>query len=343
MVCTYEIYTHRRIKKKIIKKLNFFYILLGEDLILLNNNQKIILNFAKKEYFKENYIINIEKNTDWNKVINFYNSNDLFFKKKVLVINLTIKIFNSVLIKNIKKLFFIKNIDILTIIKFNQLSNNFKNYLSTQKKVFNIDIIWCFTPYGTNFKNWLKYEIKDKKIEITKNAFFLLFKNYEGNTLFIYHILNMIILIWKNENVTSQKIKYIINEFAVFTPSDWVNAIFYNEIEKAFYILDIFRKQKYNPLILTRALQKDLLQLIYIKREKITNINLFFKQNKIFFNRLKFFKFAIKSINFDNFLKVIRILLQIEMKIKEEYNSDIWIELKTLILLLSLNIKKIKT
>ncbi|ALD15377.1 DNA polymerase III subunit delta [Buchnera aphidicola (Aphis glycines)] len=340
MVCNYEIYTHRRIKKKIIKKLNFFYILLGEDLILLNNNEKIIFHFAKKEHFKENYIINVKENTDWNQVINFYNSNDLFIKKKILVINLTTKNFNSVLIQNIKKLFFIKNIDILTIIKFNQLSKNFTKYLSTRNKVFNTHVIWCFTPYGTNFINWLKYEIQEKKIEMTKNAFLLLCKNYEGNTLSIYHVLNMITLTWKNQNITSQKIQYIINEFSVFTPSDWINAIFYNQIDKAFYILDIFRKQKYNPLILIRSLQQDLLQLIYIKREKITNIDSILKQNKIFFNRLKFFKFAIKSINFSNFLKVIRILLQIEIKIKEEYNFDIWVELKTLILLLSLNIQK---
>ncbi|WP_261979557.1 DNA polymerase III subunit delta [Buchnera aphidicola] len=301
-----------------------------------------MLNFAKLKGFKENYIINIEKNTDWNKVVNFYNTNSLFFAKKILVINLTIKTFNSVLIQNIKKLFFIKNVDIITIVKSNQLSNNFKHYLLTYRKKLNADIISCFTPYGINFINWLKYEIKNKKIEINENAFLLLYKYYEGNTLCIHHILHMIKLIWNHENITSKKIKHIVNEFAIFTPSDWINAVFYNEIEKAFYILDVFQKQKYNPLILIRSLQKDLLKLIYMKREKIININLFFKKNKIFFNRFKFFKFAINSINFDNFLKVIRILLQIDIKIKVEYNYDIWIELKTLILLLSSKTQKIK-
>ncbi|QIQ41451.1 MAG: DNA polymerase III subunit delta [Buchnera aphidicola (Aphis urticata)] len=333
------IYTEE-LKKKIIKKLNFFYILLGEDLILLNTNEKIISNFAKSKGFKENYIINIEKNTDWNKVVYFYNANNLFFQKKILVINLTIKTFNAVLTQNIKKLSFIKNVDIITIVKSNQLSKNFKHYLLTQRKKINADIICCFAPYGTNFINWLKYEIKNKKIEINENAFLLLCKYYEGNTLCIHHILHMIKLVWNNGDITSNKIKHIINEFAIFTPSDWINAVFYNDIEKAFYILDVFRKQKYNPLILIRSLQKDLLTLICMKREKIININLFFKQNKIFFNRFKFFKFAVHSINFDNFLKVIRLLLQIDIKIKLEYNYNIWIELKTLILLLSSKIQK---
>ncbi|QFQ32606.1 DNA polymerase III subunit delta [Buchnera aphidicola (Aphis fabae)] len=335
------IYTEE-LKKKIIKNLNHFYILLGEDLILLNKNEKIILNFAKTKSFKENYIINIEKNIDWNQVINFYHSNNLFFKKKVLIINLFLKNLNSLLVKNINKLLFVKNLDILTILKFNQLSNNFKNYLLTQKNIFTTDIIWCFTPYGVNFKNWLKYEIKEKKIEITENAFLLLYKYYEGNTLFIYHMLNIIMLIWKNKNITSKKIKSIINKFAIFTPSDWINSIFQNKIKQAIYILDTFRKQKYNPIILIRSLQKDLLILLNMKREKKININIFFKQNNIFFNRIKFFKLAIESINFNNFLKVIRILLQIDIKIKVEYDYDVWIELKTLTLLLSSQIKTLK-
>lgn len=327
------------LKRKIIKNLNLFYIFLGEDLIFLKKNEKIILDFAKKQDFKENNIINVEKITDWNKIISFYSSNNLFFKKKVLIINLIIKNLNSLLIKNINKLFFVKNLDILTILKFNHLSNDFKNYLLKQKNIFNANIVWCFTPYGSNFKKWLLYELKEKKIEITENAFLLLYKFYEGNTLFIYNILNIMILTWKNEKITSKKLKNIINKFAIFTPSDWINSIFENKIKHAFYILDTFRKQKYNPLILVRSLQKDLLTLVNMKREKKTNMNLFFKQNNIFFNRIKFFNFAIESINFNNFLKVIRILLQTDIKIKVEYNHNVWTELKTLTLLLSSKIK----
>lgn len=242
---------------------------------------------------------------------------------------------NSVLIKKINQLLLIQNLEILTIFKFNELSKNFKNHLLAKKKIFNSEVIWCFKLYGADFKNWLKYEIKEKKILITHNAFWLLYKYYESNTVFIDHILNMMMLIWKNDNITSKKIKKIINKCAIFTPSDWINAIFQNQIEKALYILDNFRKKKYNPLILIKILQKDLLILLNMKREKKININVFFKQNNIFINRFKYFNSALISINFNNFLKVIRILLQIDIKIKVEYNYDAWIELKTLTLLLS--------
>ena len=82
-------------------------------------------------------------------------------------------------------------------------------------------------------------------------------------------------------------------------------------------------------------MQKDLLILLSIKREKKTNLYFLYKQNNVYFNRIKFFNLAIKSINFDNLFKVIRILLQIDIKLKIEYNCNVWIELKTLTLLLS--------
>jgi len=280
-------------------------------------------------------MINIEKSTDWNRVINFYHSNNLFFQKKVLIINLILKQSNFLLVKNIKKIFFLKNLDILTIFQINQLSNHFKNYLLNEKNILKIDIIWCFTPYDVNFKYWLKCEIKEKKIKMTQNAFLLLYKYYEGNTLFVNHVLNMIILIWNNKNITSENIKKIIYKFAIFDPLDWINKIFQNNMKKALYILDAFQKQKYNPLVLIRLLQKDLLILLNMKRQKELHTNVFFKQKNVSLNRIKFFNYAIKSINFNNFLKVIRILLQMEIKIKIEYNSDVWIDLKTITLLLS--------
>ncbi|CAL4325129.1 DNA polymerase III subunit delta [Buchnera aphidicola (Protaphis terricola)] len=326
--------------KKIINKLSLFYIFLGQDLILINKNIQIILNFAKKKDFIEKNIIDIEKHEDWEKIIYFYKLNNLFFKKRILIVNFILKNLNTVLIKNINKLFYFQNLNILVILKFNQLSMSFKKFILIKEKISKINIIWCFTPNGLNFKKWINYEIESRKIKITKNALLLLYKYYEGNTIFAYHILNMISLVWKNKITTSKKIKNIINNFSNLNASDWINAIFQNKKKEACYILDTLYQQKYNPLILIRSLQKDLLILLHIKREKKININMFLKKNNIFLNRFHFFFIAIKSINFSNFLKVIRILLQIDIKIKSEYNNNPWLELKTLTLLLCTSIKK---
>ncbi|QCI25072.1 DNA polymerase III subunit delta [Buchnera aphidicola (Rhopalosiphum padi)] len=329
------------LKKKLIKKLNYCYILLGEDSFFLNKTEKLIFNIAKNKKFIEKNIINIEKAIDWNKVINFYKLKNLFFKKTILIINFIIKKLNPSLIKDINEIPFFKNKDILIILKFNELSGFIKKSKTLKVLMLESDIIYCSTPYEWAFKNWLQYEIKKRNLKITRESFSLLHKYYEGNALCAYQILDILLITWPNENIRIEKIKKIINQFSIFSPSNWINAIFNNDAEKAIYILDGFFKQKYNPLILIRSLQKDLLILLNMKREKKLDINIFLKKNNVWFNRSKFFINALRSIDFNNFLKIIRILLQIEIKIKKEYNNSVWIQLKTLTLLLSSPIKYI--
>lgn len=328
------IYTEE-LKKKLIKKLNYLYILLGEDLFLLDKNEKLILNFAKKEQFLEKNIINIEKNTDWNKIIDFYKLKNIFFKKNILIINVMIKKLDSLSIGYINKILSSENTDILVIVKFYTISNSIKK--SKKIKIFNLEnnIISCFTPYEWAFKNWLQYEIKERKLKITQDSFLLLYKYYQGNTLFAHQILNIISITWPYTNIQKENIKEIIYNFAIFSPIHWINAIFSQNIKQSIYILDSFFQKKYNPIILVRSLQNDLLILINMKREKKIDVSTFLKKNNIWINRSKFFIHALNTINFNCFLKIIRILLQIEKKIKQNHDNSVWTELKTITLLLS--------
>ncbi|QCI19997.1 MAG: DNA polymerase III subunit delta [Buchnera aphidicola (Brevicoryne brassicae)] len=323
-----------KLKQNLIKKLNSCYVFLGEDFCLLEKNQNLILNFANQKGFTEIIIIDVEKNEDWKKIFNFYKKRNLFFKKTTLVVNLIIKKLNIQLIKNINEIHQLFHLDILIILKFNHLSCFFEKSKSFDVLKNHVDIISCFTPYNANFINWIKYEISEKNIKIEEKAFFLLCKYYEGNTLFIYKTLDTLSTTWPNTYIKVEKIKKIIINFLNFLPIHWINAIFQNHKIKAIYILDIFCKKQYNPLILIRSLQKDLLILIYIKREKQINIDMFLKKNNVGNIRYKFFKNALKKINNKKFLKAIRILLKIEISIKKQYNSSVWIQLFQLTLTL---------
>lgn len=323
-----------KLKQHLIKKLNCCYVFLGEDLCLLENNQNLILKFANQQGFKENIIVNIEKNQDWEKIFNFYKIRNLFFKKTTLIINLIIKKLNKTLVKNINDIILLFHSDILIILKFNHLS-----FCVERRKSFDIlkkhtNIISCFTPYNLNFINWIKYEISEKNIKIEEKAFLLLCKYYEGNTLFIYKTLDMLLIRWPNTYIKTEKIKKIIINFFNFLPIHWINAIFQNHKKKAIYILDTFYKKQHNPLILIRSLQKDLLILIYARREKKINIDMFLKKNNIGNARYKFFKNALEKNSNKNFLKAIEILLKIEISIKKKHSGFVWVQLYQLTLIL---------
>lgn len=322
------------LKKNLIKKLHSFYIFLGEDFFLLERNQDLILNFAYKKGFLEKVSIDIENNQDWEKILLFYQSRNLFFKKTSLVVNFLIKKLNVILIKHIYNTFSLLNSDILIILKFNHLSHSIQTNNLLDKFLKHNNVVSCFTPYNSYFINWIKYEIKEKNINIEKNAFFLLCKYYEGNTLFIYKILDMLLVTWPNILITIEKLKKIIIDFFDFSPLYWVNSIFQGQTEKSMHILKIFYKKKYNPLILVRFLQKDLLKLIYIKREKKISISVLLEHHNVWTIRKKYFINAFERISYNRLLKVIQILVKIEVNIKKKYNNHVWSQLQESTLIL---------
>ncbi|QCI24108.1 DNA polymerase III subunit delta [Buchnera aphidicola (Macrosiphoniella sanborni)] len=330
------------LKKYLKKKLNTIYIFLGEDCCLLQKNQDLILQFAYKKGFFNIIKIDIEKDKDWEQVIIFYKTKNLFFQKTILVINCLIKKINIIFIKKINKILSLSllNLDILTILKLNHLS-----YYIKKKKFFNQfenknNIISCFTPNDLNFILWIKYEIQEKNIQIEKQALFLLYKYYSGNTLFIYNILDIISITWPNSKITEKKIKKIIVDFVDYSSLHWIDYIFQFKTKQAIAVLYYFLKKKRNPLILIRALQKDLIKLMYIKRyikreDNRINIYSILEKYNICSTRHNMFINAIKKISDDNVFKVIQILLKIEINIKKNYNYNIWYKLQELTLILN--------
>ncbi|QIQ42016.1 MAG: DNA polymerase III subunit delta [Buchnera aphidicola (Microlophium carnosum)] len=325
--------TPDKLKKQLMQKLESFYIFLGEDTFLLERNQDLVLNFAYKKGFSKKVIMNIEKDTDYKKIILFCKTKNLFFKKTTLVVNFLIKKLNMIANEYIYQIFSLFNPDILMILKFNHLSHFFKKnkLFYTFKKC---NIVSCFTPYNLHFINWITYEMQEKNIEMEEKAFFLLCKYYEGNTLFIYKILDILSITWPNTCISAEKIKNVIINFFDLSPLHWINSIFQRQIEKSIYILNVFCKKQYNPLILVRYLQTDLLKLIYIKREKKISMHILLEKNNVWSTRYKFFINAFKKINNSSLLKAIQILVKIEINIKKKYNNDVWNQLQELTLIL---------
>ncbi|WP_422667347.1 DNA polymerase III subunit delta [Buchnera aphidicola] len=322
------------LKNKLNKKLHLYYIFLGEDILFLKNNQKMICQLAYKQGFIKKNIINIEKNIDWNQIINFYQTRNLFDKKNILIINLLIKITTPVLIKNINQISPLFHKDNLVILKCYKLSSIFLEKNNLHKLYTPGIIISCFTLKKYQFIKWVKYEIQKKNINIDQKSYLLICKNYEGNTIFVSQILDILFLIWPKKHITIKETKKIINNFSIYSPIEWINSIFNGDKKKSLDILHSFSMQKYNPLILIRCLQKDILKLLFMKKEKKININKFIQKKYFSHTRSVFFIHACKYIQVDQCIKAIKILVQIEIKIKKKYDNDIWLYLKTLTLLL---------
>lgn len=321
------------LEKSSLKKLNYSYLLIGEEEFFIQESKSFLLKFAKKEQYFEINTVYIKFDIDWINVIEIYQNICMFSKKKIIILIYKKNTFDNDFFKNFKKISKILNENILLIM---QLENHTTDY---QKKIFlnlsqiKTTIIYCNKITSENWNNWIEKKIKKMKLNIHNDVKKILYKNYEGNLFALSNILNILMLLYPSNEITLNKSKKIIENLSLFTPVEWINSLFEKNKKRSIKIINRLSEQKYNPIVLIRYLQKDLLILIYMKKNKNINYYLFLNKKKICNKRHIIFINACINTTDENLYKIIKIITNLELKIKGEYNDkSLWTQLKLLCL-----------
>ncbi|WP_343192047.1 DNA polymerase III subunit delta [Buchnera aphidicola] len=326
------IYSHN-IPDILLHKLNTIYLIVGKNEFFIQFSEKILLKYAKKKFFYTKKEITITSNEQWKQLISIYSNNTIFSEKTIIICQYTLNIFEKDFLFNFKKISNLSNPNILLIIKLNYIV-----YINYNINILNIIkkksiIIFCNALLPNQYINWINYIITKKKLNIHQDSKKYIYKNYEGNLFELSNILNILKLLYPSTLIKINDIKNIVENLAIFTPQQWIDAILKNKKKQSINIIHRLSQQKYDPIILIRTLQKDLLILIYMIKNKSINLNIFFKEKKICSSRHIIFINACKKYTIIKLYKVIKIITCIELKIKEKYNNKtLWILLKKLTL-----------
>ncbi|WDI78716.1 DNA polymerase III subunit delta [Candidatus Purcelliella pentastirinorum] len=316
-------------KKYIPNKFCNNYIICGNDIFLKEDSIINILKLANKLNFNNTIRIMVDNNFTFEIISNFIKENDLFIKKKTIILTV-IKQYHKILFKNISKLITLLNKNIFLIIKSDKFDK--KDFFLIKKTKIQINLINCNTPTGIQLYKWIEKKIEEFKLNLNCKIIKLLCYYYEGNVLALNQILKIISIISLTKSLNLSNIKKIIFDQAIFHPSQWSESILYGNCTRSIHILKQLFKNKYNPITLIRFLQNDLLILIIIKRykqniKKILSINSYYIYNirKLFFNKIK------NSLDNKKIYLILKFLIKIELMIHKENNEKIiWLHLKIL-------------
>ncbi|CAL4324424.1 DNA polymerase III subunit delta [Buchnera aphidicola (Eriosoma lanigerum)] len=307
------------------------YILQGKEIILCQESEKIICIYAQKQgYSNKKYFYPINE-LEWKHIFLIYQMQNIFLKKIILIITIFI---NDVKNDNYKYIIILLkriNKNIILIIKC------YENYFFKKNKIFLHHtymlgtIVNCVINNKIEFILWFERKINDLKIIMNKKTKKLLYQYYENNLFSLSKILEVISLIYFNSIIKIENIRNIITDEGLFTAYQWAQSVLNGNGIQAIRILNLLHKNNYEPLILIRVLQKILIKIIYqshnirTEQKKITKIN---NNNQILenYNKKKYIHLI---------YKIIKILTFLEIKIKTNKKCSIWIQLKTLSLILT--------
>ncbi|WP_367673473.1 DNA polymerase III subunit delta [Buchnera aphidicola] len=217
------------LENQLLKGLNNSYFIIGKEEFFIQESKKILLKLAKKKQYFETISVYIKSNTDWQKIMNTYQDQSIFFTKKIIILIYKKDTLDNNFYKNFKKLSFLFNKNILFIMQFENTKiyhqkKNFFDQLQTKST-----IIYCNTLKLNDWYNWVDKKILKMKLNINDNVKKLLYQNYEGNLFALSNILNIFALLYPSTEITLHQSKKIIEDLSLFTPVQWINAIFENK------------------------------------------------------------------------------------------------------------------
>lgn len=319
----------------LLKKIYSCYLLLGNEIILLQESINQIIKINKKYKLLEKHSFLLKKNSDWKKIFLTCQEQTLFSNKKILFITITSNLILSYKNKFLYKLnnLLIKNITLIINCDESISQNQQLKFFNTLK-IEGI-IINCTILNKRRLSEWINFKLYLKKITINEDSKKILIQYYYGNLIELTNILNIIFLLYPNQYVDCHQLKNIIYDSSNFSIFQWIDAILKGNKEKSLRILKQLFLNNFNPLYLIRMLQNNLIVLFSMKRHNNTNNINFLHSNKIWEKRHSVFIYACTTNNEEKIYKIIKLITYIELSIKRNIQIDVWNKLKNLSLILS--------
>lgn len=326
-------YNLKKLKNNLLNNSKNIFLIFGEEYFLIKKSLNQIIKLAKLKKFNESHFFNITNKTNWNTIYQNAQNISLFSKKKILILKL-IENNNNNSLKKIKKLINLKKSNLLIILigkKINTIKNNTYLYQKIRKNGIYIN---CSSLEKHQLFNWIKKKAKKMSIHLEEKSNKLLCCYYERNLFALNQILKNLIILYPDKIFSFKRIKKFINNTANFGPYNWIKSVFFGKTKYSLFILKKLKKNNFELSILLNIIQKELILILKIKKNKIKTIQNQLIYYKIWKIRQPEIKSILHRLSINNIQLSINLISKIELDLKKNYSKKIWNKLEMLTIFL---------
>ncbi|MEL7627760.1 DNA polymerase III subunit delta [Pectobacterium aroidearum] len=311
------------------------YLVFGSDPLLLQESLDSIKRVAQQHEFSEHFSFILDLHTDWDAIFSTCQALSLFASRQSLLLVLPENGPNAAMGENLVKLSGLLHPDILLILRGHKLTKAQEN--SAWFKALAQDSVYinCLTPEQAQLLRWVSQRAKSMKLTLDEQATQLICYCYEGNLLALSQALERLSLLYPDGKLALPRVESAVNDAAHFTPFHWLDALLAGKSKRAWHILQQLQQEDCEPVILLRTLQRELLQLLALKRRMSdTPLRTLFDQQKVWQNRRDLLTQALQRLSLQQLQQAVRLLTQVEITLKQDYGQPVWSELESLAMLL---------
>lgn len=327
------------LKAQLEKGVMPFYLLVGQDLLLIDEAKETLVHHARTLDFDEKNEYAINNETKWESLFEQVQAGGLFFQRQIVLLTFP-ETLSAAQQKSLAELFSLGNPDLLYILHLPKLSKTMEKQAWFHQIQSHSAIVSCQTPDISKMPTWLTYRAKTMGLQLDKEAVQLLCYSYEGNLLALKQALQLLKLHYGDKSISVQQAKTVVEQAAQFTPFQWVDALLLGKISRAVRILRQLENEEIQAVLLLRILQKELMTLLEISRAPHAihsshalypgNLRAEFDRLKIWQNKRPLYQAAVQRFSYAKLFQLIQSLAEIEKKVKQEFNEDVWDDLEKL-------------
>lgn len=320
------------------KGLHPFYLLTGNDLLLVNESKDLIVQSARLKGFDEKKEIDVKNDTNWEALFETAQEMGLFFSRQIIILNFP-ESPTTTQFKKLSEFCALIHSDLLFILHLSKFSKTMEKqawFTQIEPQVLQVN---CQTPEISKLPHWLSNRAKEMNLQLEPEAAQLLCYSYESNLLALKQVLQLLQLQHNGGRITLNQVKEVVEHSAQFTPFQWIDALFEGKIGRAQRILHQLQNEEVQAVVLLRIIQKELMILLEITRSPtpVSSEQLLFNGNlrtefdrlKIWQNRRPFYSQIVQRLNYKKLYALIQQLAELERKVKQEFSDDIWLELES--------------
>lgn len=317
------------------ESLRLCYLLFGNDPLLLQESHDGIRYRAQEQQFDEHFSVTLDAGTDWEAIFSLCQARSLFASRQTLLLVLPDDGVHAAMGEKLLQLASLLHEDLLLTLRGSKLTRALENTAWFKALSQRAVLVSCATPEQGQLPSWVANRAKSMKLTLDDAACQLLCYCYEGNLLALVQALERLSLIYPDGTLTLPRVDVAVNDAAHFTPFHWVDAALAAKSKRAAHILRQLRLEAAEPLILLRSIQREVLQLLMLKRQMAAApMRTLFDRHKVWQNRRPLLTQALGLLTLPQLRDAVALMTHIELALKQDYGYPVWSDLNALVLLL---------
>ena len=308
-----------------------YYLIIGNDPYLQHYAKTQLKTSFKQLGFNEQLPFNIDNQTDWSTIFDSCQEMNLFSDNTLIFLDFGENSINANVTTKLNTLSEMLTAEIVLIISLNKITKTNENAQWYKTLSDKLVVVSCNTPDEVQLPKWLSNHLQQKQMQIEPEAIELLCYYYEGNLLALTQIVEQLKLLFPNQTITYDQVESNINDSAIFTPYHWIDAMVSHKTKRATHIMQQLKMNEFEPLILLRVIQRELILLINLKKGLSNkSFKQIFDEYKIWQNKRSMYTSYLNRFDIKDLFNILKRLTEIEISFKNDNQLQIWDALSAL-------------